>query len=321
MPKTDIKELRRAIKAGQKEITVEIDGRGVHLSHLDKVFWPERGWRKADLIDYYIAVSEYVLPHLRRRPLVMVRYPDGIHGESWFHKDVPLGAPEWVKAVGIEHDTPKTHTIKYVVCDDLATLVWLAQMGTIEIHAWSATVDDVTRADFAVFDIDPQTDEFSDAVDGARIVCDLLDELKLPCYLKTTGKRGIHVFVPLKPEGLHAEVRDFAHQAILLLDQRNPGLLALSYSKSKRKGRLFIDYAQNSFGKTNVAPYSLRATRDATASTPIRRASIKRVDPHDYRLDTLPRRLARGIDLWKSIHDGAGVTVAEARKRLDALGT
>jgi bifunctional non-homologous end joining protein LigD len=321
MPKTDINRLRRAINAEQKEIVLDIDGRSLHLSHLDKIFWPERGWRKADLIDYYIAVSRYILPHLRHRPLVMVRYPDGIHGESWFHKDVPLGAPDWVRTISVEHDTPKVHTVKYVVCDDLATLVWLAQMGTIEIHAWSATVDDVTRADVAVFDLDPQTDQFSDAAEGARIVCDLLDELKLACYLKTTGKRGIHVFVPLKREGIHAEVRDFAHQAILLLERRNPGLLALSYSKSKRKGRLFIDYAQNSFGKTNVAPYSLRATPDATASTPIRRGDLKRINPHDYRLDNLPRRLARSADLWKDLHDGTTVTVAEARTRLDALAT
>jgi len=315
---TDTRELRRTITAQRRELTLDIAGRSLHLTNLDKVFWPQPGWRKADLINYYIGVSPYILPHLRRRPLVMVRYPDGIAGESWFHKDVPGGAPNWIQTIRVRHEAEK-RDVHYVVCDDVATLVWLAQMGTIEIHTWSTTVDDVTRPDLAVFDVDPQTGIFADAVDGARMICDLLDELRLKRYLKTTGKRGIHVFVPLNPGGLHAEVRDFVHQAVLLLDRRCPGQFALSYLKAQRKGRIFVDYAQNSFGKTNVAPYSLRATPDATASTPVRRSDLARVDPHAYRLDNLGRRLARSGDLWAGLHDGVTVTVSEARRRLEAL--
>lgn len=315
---TDTRKLRRTITAKQRELTLDIAGRSLHLTNLDKVFWPGPGWRKADLINYYIGVSAYILPHLRRRPLVMVRYPDGITGESWFHKDVPDGAPGWIETIRVRHEAEQ-RDVRYIVCDDLATLVWLAQMGTIEIHTWSATVDDVTKADLAVFDVDPQTGEFTDAADGARMVCDLLDELRLKYHLKTTGKRGVHVFVPLRPEGRHDEVRDFVHLAVLLLDRRSPGQLALSYLKAQRKGRVFIDYAQNAFGKTNVAPYSLRATPDATASTPVRRRDLARVDPHDYRLDNLARRLARIGDPWKGLHEGATVTIAEARRRLEAL--
>jgi bifunctional non-homologous end joining protein LigD len=312
---TDIQALRRAVKAAEKELTLEVEGREVHLTNLGKIFWPEAGWRKGDLISYYVGVSPYILPHLKRRPLVMVRYPDGISGESWFHKDLPGGAPKWVQTIRVWHHAEKKD-VHYVVCDDLPTLIWLAQMGTIEIHTWSATIDDVKKADVAVFDIDPQTGEFADAVDGARMVCDLLDELDLEYYVKTTGKRGIHVFLPLKPKDPHSDVRDFVHEAILLLDRRHPDTFALSYVKSKRKGRLFVDYAQNSFGKTNITPYSLRATPDATVSTPIQ---LGRVDPHDYRLDTVVRRLGRTGDLWKDIREATAVTIGEARQRLRAL--
>jgi len=297
---------------------LDIDGREVHLTNLDKIFWPDAGWRKADLISYYIGISPHILPHLRRRPLVMVRYPDGISGESWFHKDLPAGAPEWVQTIRVWHHAEKKE-VHYVVCDDLPTLTWLAQMGTIEIHTWTACIDDVKKADLAVFDIDPQTGEFADAVDGARMVCDLLDELDLKYYLKTTGKRGIHVFSPLRPDGPHSEVRDVVHEAVLLLERRHPDTFALSYVKSKRQGRLFIDYAQNSFGKTNITPYSLRATRDATVSTPIRRSELTRTDPHAFRLDNIGRRLSRTGDLWEHLGRSGEVTIAEARRRLRAL--
>jgi len=316
---SDIKALRRAIKQGRPELTLEVDGREVHLTNLNKLFWPKTGWSKGDLIDYYVSVSPYILPHLRGRPLVMVRYPDGISGESWFHKDVPGGAPKWVRTIRVRHEGAPAHDVDYVVCDNLATLVWLAQMATIEIHTWSATVDDVTKADLAVFDIDPQTGEFADAVAGAQMVCGLLEELRLPCWLKTTGKRGVHLVVPLKPEGAHAQVREFVHEAIRLLDRRSPGAISLSYSKPKRKGRIFIDYAQNSFGKTNVAPYSLRATPQATVSTPVRRRYLNRVNPKDYRLDNVARRLRQTGDLWQELREKATVAVSEAQERLSKL--
>jgi bifunctional non-homologous end joining protein LigD len=314
-----IRETQRELNAERKETTLEIEGRRVHVTNLGKVFWPEHGWTKGDMISYYVAVSPYLLPHLRNRPLVMVRYPDGIGGESWFHKDVPGGAPDWVETIAVEHHEAKAHTVNYVICNDLATLVWLAQMATIEIHTWSAATQDVRKADVAVFDVDPQTDRFEDAVWGAEMICGLMDELKLKCYVKTTGKRGIHVFAPLKPMVEHSEVRDFAHEVVMLLDRRHPGEFALSYSKAKRVGRVFVDYAQNSFGKTNIAPYSLRATKRATVSTPIRRSYLRRTRPTDYRLDTVPRRLARAGDLWRGLHEDAMDTVAEARQRLAAL--
>jgi len=320
MVSSTVDELRRKLKAAEREVALEIDGRKLHLTNLDKVFWPQPGLRKADLIDYYIGVSRYLLPHLRNRPLVMVRYPDGIEGEHWFHKDAPEHTPEWVRTKGIEQESHgQARALRYIVCDDLATLVWLAQLAAIEIHTWSATADDPDRADRAVFDIDPQTDAFADAVEGARAVCDLLDELDLAYYLKTTGKRGIHVFAPLTPEREHREVREFVHDAVREIDRREPGLLALSYSKAKRKGRCFIDYAQNAFGKTNVAPYSLRGTVSATAATPFRREHLGRVAPGDYRLDNMLRRLAQTGDLWQGLPSPAKISVAQAHARLRSL--
>ncbi|UCH33749.1 MAG: non-homologous end-joining DNA ligase, partial [Armatimonadota bacterium] len=311
-------QLRRALRAAEKETTVEVDGREVHVNHLDKVLWPERGWTKADLIEYYIKVSPYILPHLRNRPLVMVRYPDGIEGEHWFQKDAPAGAPEWIRTIHVTHEA-ESREIRYVVCNDLAALVWLAQMATVEIHTWSASVADVTKADLAVFDIDPQTGKFEDAADGARMVGDLLDELGIKHHLKTTGKRGAHVFVPVRPDETHAAARDFVHDAVKLLDRRHPGVIALSYSKSRRTGRIFVDYAQNSFGKTNVAPYSLRASADGTVSTPLRRDELSRADPRDYRLDNITRRLARTGDLWGNLRRDAEIGIGEAHDRLRKL--
>ncbi len=320
-----VQRLRKQLEAADREVVLDIDGRALHLTNLDKVFWPQAGLRKRDLIDYYLAVSPYLLGHLRDRPLVMVRYPDGIEGEHWFHKDAPEHTPEWVRLRPIEQHgrsmlrPGEPRTLRYVVCDDLATLVWLAQLAAIEIHTWSAAANNPARADRAVFDIDPQTDEFADAVAGAQAVCELLDEIELTYYLKTTGKRGIHIFAPLPPQQEHAAARDFVHDAVTLIAHRQPGLLALSYSKAKRAGRCFIDYAQNAFGKTNVAPYSLRATRAATVSAPFRRDDLTRVAPGDYRLDNMLRRLARTGDLWHDLEAAASVPLAQAHQRLRAL--
>ena len=230
-----VHQLRRQIKAAGPEVALDIDGRALHLTNLDKVLWPpldrarggpepvarpQADLRKRDLIDYYLAMSPYLLGHLRDRPLVMVRYPDGIEGEHWFHKDAPEHTPEWVRLRPIEQHgrsvlrPSEPRTLRYVVCDDLATLVWLAQLAAIEIHTWSAAANDPARADRAVFDIDPQTDEFADAVAGAQAVCELLDEIELPYYLKTTGKRGIHIFVPLPPQQEHAAAGFFTGEIL-----------------------------------------------------------------------------------------------------------
>ena len=270
-----------------------------------KVYWPEEGYTKADLVAYYRSVAPAIIPHLRDRPLSLHRHPDGIAGASFFQKDVhQQPPPEWVKTVAIVSGDGKRLT--QVVCQDEATLVYLANLGCIEMNPWTSRVGSLDRPDYLVIDLDPHEAPFALAVEAAREVRKLLRRPCGECFCKTSGKRGLHVYVPLAARYDHEQVRQFAEIIARLLEQKFPDSVSLVRDPNRRKGKLYVDYLQNRQGQTTVAPYSVRPVPGATVSTPLKWSEVThRLDPRTFTIRTVPRRIDRLGDLWAGVL-GAG---------------
>ena len=275
-----------------------IEGREVRLSHLDKVLYPEDGYTKTDLIRYYIDVSAHLLPYLRDRPLTLKPYPDGIHGASFYQKEKPGFTPPWVRTWRSRAET-KDEEIEYVVCNDLATLVWLANYTALEMHPWLSRLDDPEHPDFVMIDIDPQPGAtFADVRKVAQVVREALDQRGLVGFPKTTGSRGIHVLVPIARRYTFAEVREFVAGLASVAQERLPRVVTREWQKSKRGARVMIDYLQNASGKTTAGPYSVRPLPGAPISTPFRWDELERLRSSDqFTFANIRERLAQVGDL------------------------
>lgn len=244
--------------------------REVRVTNLDKVLFPESAYTKGDLMAYYYAVAPLMLPFLRDRPIVMQRVPDGILGEAFYEKQAPRGLPEWVRTVPVPSDEGRK-TIDFVVVDDVATLVWLAQIASVECHAWTSRWPDLDQPDFAVLDLDPfEPTTFEDVRAAARLVKVVLDGLGIRAYPKTSGGAGIQIFVPLVAGHTYPEVRAFCAGVARLIRAAYPEKVTTEPSIPKRTGHVFVDVNQNARGKTLVAPYSVRPYPGAPVSTPLR---------------------------------------------------
>ncbi|MBI3522265.1 MAG: DNA ligase D [Chloroflexi bacterium] len=273
---------------------LEVSGHQVKLTNLDKVLFPEDGYTKADLITYYAEVSPYLLPWLRDRPLTLKPFPDGIGGMSFYQKNKPSFTPRWIKSWNDPHEGGND----YILANDAATLVWLANYTAIEIHPRLARIDQPDKPDFAMIDLDPATGAtWDDVKEVARVVKEVLDELDLVGFPKTTGSRGIHVLVPIARRHSFDESRGFVEQVGKLARERSPKLVTLEFSKSRRKG-IYIDYLQNVRGKTTAGPYSVRPIRRAPVSAPLRWEEIPSLGrPDAFTIANLPERLTRVGDL------------------------
>jgi bifunctional non-homologous end joining protein LigD len=247
---------------------LEIDGRNLRLTNLDKVLFPEDGYTKADLIRLYVDLSPQLLPYLSGRPLTLKPYPDGIHGTRFYQKDKPDFTPSWIRTWR-GWSSIKEAEIEYIVCEDLATLVWLANYTCIEMHPWLSRVDDPEHPDFAMIDIDPQPGATFESVKSvAQVVRTFLEERGLVGFPKTTGSRGIHVLVPIARVHTYDQVRDFVQEIAAYAHQRLPNTITREWQKSKRGARVLIDYLQNRLGATTAGPYSVRPLPSAPISTP-----------------------------------------------------
>lgn len=275
---------------------IDIDGRAVQIGNPDKVLFPDDGVTKQDLADYYRQIAPVMLPHLRSRPVTMHRFPDGIDGSDFYQKDAPGYFPEWIRTVVVSKEGGQ---VRHVVCDDVATLVYLADQACITPHVWLSTVDDLDRPDRMVFDLDPPDGGTADAVrSAARATKDLLDELGLASRIMTTGSAGFHVVVPLDGSAGFDDVRDYAHRCADLLAERHPDDLTVEQRIADRRGRVFVDYLRNSRGQTTVAPYSVRARSGAPVATPIDWEEVGRTDPRTYTMGNILRRLGQKPDPW-----------------------
>ncbi len=296
--------------------TIELGGRTVELSHPDKVLFPDAGLTKGDLVEYYRRIAPTMLPHLAGRPVSMHRFPDGIEGKSFFQKDAPDYFPGWIHT---EEIAKEGGSVTHVVCDDAATLVYLANQACITPHIWLSRIDDLDRPDRMIFDLDPSGDDperdREEVRRAARRVHDGLEALGLPAYLMTTGSKGFHVVVPLRREEGFDEVRDFAHRLARRLADADPEHLTVEQRKAKRGGRVFLDYLRNGYAQTTVAPYSVRARPGAPVATPVGWDELDGLDPRRYTLQNLFRRLAQKDDPWADIGRHAS-SLASARERL-----
>jgi bifunctional non-homologous end joining protein LigD len=300
---------------------VTSSGVTVQLSHVDKVFFPDDDLRKGDLIDYYRMVAPRMLPYLRERPLVMGRYPDGVTGEAILQKNVSRHFPDWVKRVEVER-IGRGGAVCQVVCDRPETLIYLANQACIELHVLLSRVAALYRPDQLVFDLDPPAeDAFDDARRCALDLRRLLEEnLGLTTYVKTTGGKGLHVHVPLRPDEGFDPVRDFARAVAELMIRDAPDRFTLQQRVDQRGNRIYLDVQRNGYAQMAVAPYSVRARRAAPVATPLQWAEVEDagLNPRRFTMRTMGDRLATTQDPW------AGMSrhrrgLAAARRRLKSL--
>jgi bifunctional non-homologous end joining protein LigD len=321
--------------------------REVKFSNLDKIYWPSTGrlkkeLTKGDLIEYYDKVSKYILPHLQNRPLSLKRYPDGISGKSFYHKNWIQEKPDFVKTIQVFSES-KNGIVNYLICNNKETLLWIANLGCIEMHSWYSRVHDFNACnstancssssslpldeqkcgldtpDFVVFDLDPyiysgkekegeepeyNVKGFKATVEVALDLKDLLGELHIDSYVKTSGKTGLHIFIPVAPIYGYNQTRTFAEIIGKMLSRRNPGKITMEWNSSNRKGKVFFDYNQNAKGKTLASIFSVRPTVSASVSMPVEWRELSDIQPSDFTLVNMPEILsaAKRSNAWSNIY-------------------
>lgn len=275
----------------------------ISLSNLDKLYWPAEKITKGDVINYYDAIASFILPYLKNRPMVLKRNPNGIRDEGFYQKDASPIAPIWMKTANI-YSTPTKKTIQYLVCDNKASLLYIANLGCIEMHPWHSRLQEINKPDYIVIDIDPSVkNTFDDVVEVAIEIKSTLDKLAIKSYCKTSGATGLHIYIPCSTKYTYSEIRNFAHQLAILVNKRLPHLTTLERSLNKRKtNQIYIDYLQNKKGQTLSSAYSVRARPGATVSTPLEWEEVKiGLDPKSFTIHTIIERLRRKGDLFKSV--------------------
>src|SRR5712692_2669530 len=289
------------------DVEIAIGSRRVRLTNLNKVFWPELGITKGDLLQYYLDVSQWLLPHLKDRAMVMKRYPHGAAGEFFFMKRVPVPHPDWLELCSIEHSSG--NVIDFPMVQDAVSLLWVVNLGCIDLNQWYARCDDVDRPDYLHFDLDPVPDaDFDKVRETALLVRESLDALGMPNLAKTTGSKGIHVYVPIVRGPTQKQVWTFAKEFANQMELRDPKLVTAEYKIAKRpKGRVLVDYNQNAWGRTLASIYSVRPKPRASVSTPVTWKEVEKgISIEDFRIDNVPARLRKVGDLWAPLFAKTG---------------
>lgn len=292
---------RVVLPTNPSDVILKFGAREVRLTNLRKPFWKKLGIAKRDLLQYYADVSPWLLPHLADRAMVMKRYPNGAEGEFFYMKRAPEPRPAWIEICDIMHNEGN---VNFPIVQDLPSLLWLINLGCIDLNPWYARCDDTDRPDFLHFDLDPGPGaNFAKVRRVALHVRDLLAALKIPSYPKTTGSKGIHVYVPIKHGPTQKEVWAFAKAIAIELESRHPDVITAEYRKVKRPhGRVLVDYNQNAWGRTLASIYSVRPTPFAGVSMPVTWEEIEGgVKIEDFRIDNAVERLEDVGDLWKPV--------------------
>ena len=292
---------------GSENVALRIGDHEVQLTNLKKVFWPELGLTKRDLLQYYADISPALLPHLKDRAMVMKRYPNGIHGKWFFMKRTPSPRPDWLEICEIRHESD--NVIPFPMIQDLASLLWVVNLGCIDLNPWYARCDDVDRPDYLHFDLDPvEGADFERVRKTALIVRDALTSLGMKPLVKTSGSKGMHVYVPIVRGPVQKQVWRFAKAFAKELDKGFPELITAEYRVANRpRGRVLVDYNQNAWGQTLASIYSVRPTVHATVSTPVEWEEVESgFEIEDYRIDNVPARVSKLGDLWKPLLASAG---------------
>ena len=295
--------------------TVNAGSRFVTVSRPDKVLFPRDGITKLDLAEYYATVGPAMLPHLAGRPLAAERYPDGLTGEHFLQKRAASGTPGWVTTATVDKQGGR---LRQIVCDDVATLVWLADQACITPHVWLSRTDRPRHPDQLIFDLDPGEGGFASARRAALRLRGVLDELGLPSHARTTGGRGIHVLVPLDRAADFAAVRAFARSIADLLARRDPQHLTTAVRKQRRRGRLLIDVMRNAYAQHVAAPYAVRARDGAPVAVPLHWSEVesRSLGPEAFGMKAAVERLRDSRDPWGAM---PGLSLVEPGRRLETM--
>jgi bifunctional non-homologous end joining protein LigD len=289
-------------KGHAENITLEVEGKRFRLTHLNKVYFPESGYTKRNLIAYYYRMADYILPFLKDRPLVLRRYPDGIKGQAFFQKNMneSLGLPDWFQTVPIDSES-KGQQMPYAIANDRASLLYLTGLGCIDHNPWSSRYPDLAHPDYFFFDLDPsEGTEFSVVVKIAKALYDKLQELNLNVFVKTSGATGIHLYLPVEPIYTYEQLRTFAEIVARMVSAEHANLVTNERTVAKRRaGTVLIDVHQNAEGRPLAAAYVVRAFPKAPVSTPLQPTELRTtLKPDKLNIETLPARLEQKGDLW-----------------------
>jgi bifunctional non-homologous end joining protein LigD len=298
---------------------IQIGRRRDRLTHPERVLFPGVGVTKGDLAEYYVEIGAAIVPHLRDRPFTLKRYPHGIHGQPYFHKQAPKGKPLWIPTRRFR-TWPReggSRLVDFTLVNEPAALVWMVQMNCIDMNAWYSRVDKPERPDYVVFDLDPPESRngFAQAIRVAHLIREALEGLELRSYLKTSGADGIHVLVPITRRSSYPDTYEFAERVSRGLEAENPGLVTTEWLKRKRRGVL-VDHRQNGHGKTIAAAYSVRPKPGAPVSTPLRREELgEKVRPRDFGMREALARVEKHADLFEPVLQG-GQALGPALRQL-----
>jgi bifunctional non-homologous end joining protein LigD len=276
--------------------------KGIRFTHLDKVFWPGEGYTKAELIGYYDQVAEHLLPHLAERPVHMLRYPDGINGKSFYQRQAPEYLPEWIETIPIQDEEEGGPPVPHIICNHRAALLYVINLGSIDLHPWLSRRGSLESPDWAVLDLDAKEAPFPNVIRMAREAGKLLRGLGLRPYLKTSGASGMHIYIPLKPGYTYDQSRLFCEAIARILAADNRELASAERAPGARQGKVYLDFLQNRKSATVVPPYAVRPLPGAPVSMPLDWDELDLdLVPGQFTIATAPRRLAASGDLFRAV--------------------
>jgi bifunctional non-homologous end joining protein LigD len=289
-----------------------------NVTHIDKIFFPEEKITKGDVIEYYISIANYILPYLRNRPLSLFRNPGGISEPGFFQKNVGGDVPDFASTYEVMAESTGEY-VKYIVCNNLSTLVYLINMGCIEINPWHSTIKSPDNPDYMIIDLDPsESNSFEEVIEVALAVKEIFDKAGTSCYCKTSGATGMHIYVPAGKKYGYNELKSFAHKVCILVNRQMENVTTMERTLSKRdRHKIYLDYLQNSKSQTIAACYCLRPRPGATVSTPLDWKEVKfDLSPHQFTINNVPQRIRKKGDIFSSVF-GKGLDLKKCRKNLN----
>lgn len=305
--------LQPILKSQKNEEKEKVEG--VTVSNPNKIFWPDEGYTKGDLIRYYKQVSSIILPYLKDRPESLRRYPNGVTDEGFFQKDIDFVLPDFAESIKIYSET-EGGDINYLLCQNIKTLIYMVNLGCIDINPWNSRSESLGKPDYVIFDLDPLDIGFENVIDAALETKKLLESIEIEGFPKTSGATGIHVYVPLSAKYTHAQARQFAEIIVNIVASKNPDFTSVQRSPSKRAGKVYLDFLQNREGQTLAAPYCIRPMPNATVSTPLRWEEVdSRLRPENFTIRNVLQRIEKVGDLWKPVL-GKGIDLKKALTKL-----
>lgn len=315
-----MKAKAKPANSGKNEKEITLNRKKVKLTNQNKIYFPEDGITKGEIIDYYQSVSKYILPHLKNRPLSLNRFPNGIEEDGFYQKDAGDHIPDWIKTMKVYSESTDKN-IDYIYCNDKATLAYLNNLGCIDLNPWSSTIDNLENPDYLIIDLDPsEKNSFDDVIETALQTKALLDEIKVDAYCKTSGSSGIHVFIPAKKKYSFDQIKDFAHILMKKINERIPEITTLERSLKKRdKKKIYLDYLQNRSGQTVASVYSVRPKKGASVSMPLEwNEVVPGLSPIDFNIYNALERIEKKGDLFKPVL-GKGFDMEKALKNLETI--